>query len=286
LFNPTVHELVAAARERLREAGVYSADLDARLLAQFVLDWTTEHIVVSGPAPAPDGFESRYGQLVARRAAREPLAYIVGHREFWGLSFAVSPAVLIPRPETELIVEEALALFPARNDRITVIDACTGCGCIAIALASERSHAQVVATDISMDSLDVARRNAETHRVAERIQFVETDLMNGIVGPVDLITCNPPYVATRSRPGLQPEVRDFEPDVALYGGDDGLGILSRVMVEAAQRLRIGGYLLCEFGYGQDIEIEALIDQTAGLTFLEFKRDLQGIARTAVIKRTP
>jgi release factor glutamine methyltransferase len=280
----SVNHFVAEARARLREAGIQSADLDARLLAQFVLGWTAEQLLIAAGDPAPPDFAAKYDALVARRAAREPLAYITGAREFWGLPFRVSPAVLIPRPETELIVEATLALFPERGAPLSIADACTGSGCVAIAIAHERPLARIVATDISPDALAVARQNAADLQVADRVRFAQADLLDGVDGPFDLITCNPPYVLRRSRSGLQPEVRDHEPAIALFGGDDGLDVLRRVAAQSAARLKPGGYLICEFGYGQEIEIEALIAATPGLALVELRRDLQGIARIVVVRR--
>ncbi len=282
----TIQTSVTAARHLLREAGLSAseADLDARLLAQHVLGWETPRFLTSRDDPAPDGFAARYDPLVARRAAREPLPYITGERDFWDMTFEVSPAVLIPRPETELIVEAALELFPSTTDPLVFVDACTGSGIVAIALARERPNARVIATDISADALAVARRNGERLGVGARVEFVCGDLLDPIVGPVDLITCNPPYVAEVSRPGLQPEVRDYEPSVALYGGRDGLHLVARTVAEAAPRLRAGGYLIFEFGFGQDVEIEALVNDHPDLELRGLRRDLQGIARTAVARK--
>jgi release factor glutamine methyltransferase len=284
LSNIQTH--VAEARRRLRDAGIPSAeaDLDARLLAELALGWTTERLFTSGNEADPSGFADRYQCLVSRRAAREPLAYIVGRREFWGLSFEITPDVLIPRPETELIVEAALDVFPRADDQLAIVDVCTGCGCIAIALADERPAARVVATDVSARALDVARRNAAILGVDARVTFQQADLLDGQVGPFDLIVANPPYVRDRDRPGLQPEVRNHEPSVALFGGDDGLGIVRRLVQQAVTRLSVGGYLIFEFGFGQDASIETLIADTSDLTLIGLRRDLQGIARTAVAER--
>jgi release factor glutamine methyltransferase len=275
---------VAEARVRLRDAGIGSADLDARLLAEFVLGWNDERFLISGRDEAPGGFPETFDALVTRRASREPLPYIVGRREFWGLPLIVTPDVLIPRPETEFLVEAALELFPNRDEPVAIADACTGSGCVAVALATERPAASIVATDISEPALVVARQNAALNDVASRIRFVRTDLLDGIEGPFDLITCNPPYVAERSRLGLQPEVRDHEPAVALYGGADGFSLVTRFVAEARHLVRAGGALLFEFGYGQDEEVEHLIASFADLTLLELRRDLLGIARTAVVRR--
>jgi release factor glutamine methyltransferase len=201
------------------------------------------------------------------------------------LPFEVSPAVLIPRSETELIVELVLELFPQVNGIVAVADLCTGSGNVAVAIATERPAARIVATDISRVALDVARQNARRLGVAGRIDFRCTDLLDGLQGPFDVITCNPPYVAERDKPGLQPEVRDHEPDVALFGGSDGFHLVERLVKTAAGYLRPGGHLLFEFGLGQDDRVEALVADTAGLRLVELRRDLQGIARTAVAERS-
>ena len=280
----TIHACVTDARQLLRRAGLSQAeaDLDARLLAQHVLGWDAARFLASSREPEPDGFAARFDRLVARRAAREPLPYITGRRDFWDMTFEVSPAVLIPRPETELIVEAALELFPPASAPMTFVDTCTGSGIIAIALARERPAARVVASDISWDAIRIAQRNAS--RLESSVRFVCADLLSAIAGPVDLITCNPPYVAEASRRGLQPEVRDYEPPIALFGGRDGLDIVSRLTELAPARLRSGGYLIFEFGCGQDVEIEALVNRQRDLELIGFRRDLQGIARTAIARR--
>ena len=282
----TIHQHVADARGRFREAGLSTrgAELDARLLAQFVLGWTAERFIASRGEPEPPDFASRYAALVERRVGREPLAYIVGRQEFWGLSFEVSPAVLIPRHETELIVEAALELFPGPDCRLDAVDVGTGSGCVAVALAGERPAARITATDISAAALEVARHNAARHGVGDHIAFHCGDLLDGLEGPFDLIAGNPPYVAERDKRGLQPEVRDHEPDVALFGGDDGFHLVERLVRSAASYLRPGGYLLCEFGLGQDDQVESLVANTGHLRLVELRRDLQGIARTAVVQR--
>jgi release factor glutamine methyltransferase len=282
----SIHLQVAAARQRLREAGIaqIESELDARLLAQHVLGWTTERFFTDAHGTEPEGFMPEYETLVARRATREPLAYIVGVREFWGLELEVSPDVLIPRPATELIVEVMLELFRDRTQPLSVADVCTGCGCVAVAIAHERPAATIVASDISREALAVARRNALRHGVADRITFTHGDLLDRVEGTFDAIVANPPYVVDRARPALQPEVRDHEPAVALYGGAEGLDLVTRLVGQAPGRLRSGGYLVFEFGLGQDVEIEELLTRSPELTLVELRRDLQGIARTAVAQR--
>ncbi len=282
----TIHTRVAAARRRFREAGIPldEADLDARLLAEHLLGWDAARFFTSADGPEPDDFAAAYESLVARRAGREPLAYLTSRQAFWDLVFEVSPAVLIPRPESELIVEAALELFPAATGALTIVDVGTGSGCLAVALARERPAARAIATDTSDAALDLARRNAARHGVADRIQFVRGDLIDPVATPVDLIVCNPPYVAEGDRPGLQPEVRDHEPAIALFGGLDGLAIVRRLIEQAPRRLTRGGVLIFEFGFGPADRVTELISHTPGLTMLGVRPDLQGIPRAAIAKR--
>jgi release factor glutamine methyltransferase len=284
---PTIHQRVAIARQVLRDAGIgaVEADLSARVLAEHVLGWNATQYLMSAHQSEPARFAEQYHRLVARRVAREPAAYITGQREFWGLSFEVSPAVLIPRPETELIVEATLEQFADWTRPLAVADACTGSGCLAVAIAAEFPQATVVATDISQTALDVARRNSQRHRVDDRVHFIRTNVLDGVDGTFDLIVGNPPYVRTVDRPALQPEVRDFEPPVALYGGETGMEIVATLVDQAFSRLRLQGYLMFEFGFGQDVAVEELLEKTKGLTLIGLRRDLQGIARTAIARRT-
>jgi release factor glutamine methyltransferase len=282
----SIHLHVSAARQRLRDAGITptESDLDARLLAQHVLGWSTERFLADAREPVPDGFTPQYDALVDRRATREPLAYIVGVREFWGLELEVTRDVLIPRPATELIVESIQELFPDRSVPLSIADVCTGCGCVAVAIAHERPTATVRGTDISRPALEVARRNAARHGVADRVTFKHRDLLEGATGTFDAIVANPPYVIDRARPALQPEVRDHEPPVALFGGVDGLTLVTRLVAAAPAHLRAGGYLIFEFGLGQDVEVEDLIAGSPALELIGLRRDLQGIARTAIAQR--
>jgi release factor glutamine methyltransferase len=277
---------VAAARQQLRNTGLAAdvADLDARLIAQHVLGWTTERFLTDMHSIAPEGFKAAYDRLIGRRGAREPLAYIVGHREFWGLDIRVTPAVLVPRPETELLVEAALEWLSDLAAPATLADACTGSGCIAIALACERPAARIVATDFSAAALTVARGNAVRHGVANRVRLVRTDLLGGIAGPFDAIVANPPYVPYCDRPALQSEVADHEPSLAIFGGDDGMAVIHRLVPQAPARIRRGGRLIFEFGLGQDDAVAELIEGTAGLTLVDRRCDLQGIPRVAIAQR--
>jgi release factor glutamine methyltransferase len=220
--------------------------------------------------------------MVQRRAAREPIAYIVGHQEFWALDFGVSPAVLIPRPETELVVESALALIA--DGAVELADVCTGSGCIAVAIACDRALVRVTATDLSEAALEVAHRNAVRHQVAHRVTFRQADLLAGLDGIFDVIAANPPYVPEADRASLQPEVRDHEPAVALFAGPDGLQTIRRLVGGAPDRLRPGGTLIFEFGFGQAEAVAELISATARLKMIELRPDLQGIPRVALARR--
>ena len=275
------------ASQRLRTAGIppAEADFDARLLAREVLGWdAATYLTSSGEIPGAD-FNERYEALVSRREAREPIAYILGRQEFWGRVFEVTPAVLIPRPETELIVETALDLFPERQAALRMADVGTGSGCLAVTLATEFSQASVIATDTSSAALAVAHQNARRFGVADRIAFVEADVVGqpAVHRHFDLIVSNPPYVRDTDRQTLQIEVIRHEPGTALFGGPDGLAIVRRIVRDAARLLKPSGLLLVEFGLGQADQMEGLISATPGLTMVALKRDLQGIPRTAVAR---
>jgi release factor glutamine methyltransferase len=280
----TIHEQIASARQRLRAAGIPSdeATLDARLLAQHVLGWDAAALLCSGQTPAPDQFGDRYQSVLDRRVTREPLAYITGTKDFWHLTIGVSRAVLIPRPETELLVEAALGRLPA-GGRADIADVCTGSGCIAVALATERRESRIVATDISEHALRVAQGNIRRHGVGDRIDLLRADLLSGVTAQFDLIVSNPPYVPLGDRAGLQPEVRNFEPSLALFAGGDGLDLFEGLIGHAALRLKPGGFLMFEFGTGQEPAVSALISESPRLTMVAIKSDLQGIPRVAIAK---
>lgn len=281
-----INAFVADARRRLRAAGIVpeEAAADARLLAQHILAWDTARLLTHGDQPATPEFAKAYDVLVARRVAREPLAYITGSKEFWNLPIEVTPAVLIPRPETELLVETATEHFDHAQS-LRILDVCTGSGCVAVALAREFPRASMTASDLSEEALAVAGRNVLRHGVAARVRLVHADLLAGLPGPFDLITANPPYIPAVDAATLQPEVREFEPASALFSGHDGLQIVRRLVKDAAASLAHEGLLIFEFGAGQADDIDALIAATPGLHLLEVKHDLQDIPRAAVVQKT-
>jgi release factor glutamine methyltransferase len=276
----SVHERIAAARAVLVRAGLPpdEAALDAEVLARHALGWDRAALLVRGREGLPAGFADAYAALVDRRAAREPVALITGHREFWGLDFFVTPDVLVPRPETELIVERAIARGRARAAR-WILDVGTGSGCLAVALAAELPGARVVATDLSAAALSVAAVNRRRHRLEDRLHLVRADGVDAMRGPFDLVVSNPPYVALGS--GLPPEVERHEPHAALYAGRDGLDVLRPLIRSVASRLAPGGQFIVEFGFGQRDRVERLA-QDAGWSRVTMVDDLQGIPRVAVL----
>ena len=281
---PTPFDRIAEARARLVDAGIPANDaaFDAEVLARHALDWDRATLFTRGREPAPGGFDERFEAAVARRLQREPVALIVGRREFRGHEFEVSPDVLVPRPETELVVDEAVAFARTHACR-SVIDVGTGSGCIAIATAAALPDARVLAIDRSDAALEVARRNASRLGVRDRVSFLRANVLAGVDVVADLILSNPPYIPVRDAATLPPEVVKFEPHAALFGGEDGLGIIRRLLVEAIERLAPGGWLVIEFGLGQEPDVRAAAE-TAGWTIVHVRADLQGIPRTIVLTR--
>ena len=304
----TVLDEVRAAHRRLVTAGVGPdhAASDAEVLARHALGWDRATYLSRRREPPPERFAADYRALVGRRAGREPVSAITGRREFWGLTFEVGPAVLTPRPETELIVEWSLRLVGARRGAaLRVVDVGTGSGCLAVALAHELPAARVVGTDLSPAAIAVARRNARALGVAERVRWVVTSLLDGFrVAPPtgrrggdgagagapagrgwDLIVANLPYVPSAATRVLSPEVRDHEPWLALDGGRDGLEPLRALLVAAPAHLAAGGCLVAEFGAGQEETVRALVASAPALTLIDVAGDLAGIPRVAAIRRS-
>ena len=283
----TLAERVAEAARHLAGAGIDARDaaFDAEVLARWALGWDRATYLARWREPAPPGFEDRFGPLVARRRGREPVARITGRREFWGLDFEITPAVLVPRPESELLVETALARLGDRAARWAVADVGTGSGCLAVALARELPRARVTATDIGPEALAAARRNAARHGAEDRVAFHRADLLDGLPGPYDLIVSNPPYVPDAVIDTLTPEVSRHEPAAALRGGPDGLTTVRRLVAAAADRLRPGGWLVLEIGAGQSGDA-AVIARRAGMRVIDVRPDLQGIPRAVVMQPDP
>lgn len=283
----TVLEHVGTATDALVEAGLApeAAAIDAEVLARHVLGWDRTSFVCNRRQVPPPSFAASYRAVLARRARREPVSLIVGHREFWGLDFEVERSVLTPRPETELLVEESLRVV-REGGRSTplVVDVGTGSGCVAVALARELPEARVVATDISAHALQVARRNAARNGVGDRIDWVQCPYLDGVTGAPGLIVANPPYITDQEAEALPPEVRDYEPPSALMGGDDGLDVIRPLVSVAAHRLPPGGYLVMEFGAGQLAPVRRCVRAQPGLSVARVRHDLQRIPRAIVARR--
>jgi release factor glutamine methyltransferase len=287
----SIAALVHAATGRLAAAGIpaLEAQLDAELLARVALGgWDRATFIVRSPEPAPPRFAEAFEPLVARRLGREPMAYITGRCEFWGFDVEVTPDVLIPRPESELIVEFATRLFAGGPPPGLIVDVGTGSGCLAIALAREFPGARVLATDVSPAAIEVGRRNARRQGVDGRIDFSVSSLTGGAAGAA-LVVSNPPYVAEADRASLQPEVRDHEPPGALFAGPDGLDVIRELAGAAWTALAPGGWLVFEFGFGQDAAVRDLLaagPRSASWAEWRIHRDLQGIPRTAAAHKAP
>ncbi len=283
---PTIHQALQWARERLERAHVEEPWRTAGTLLAHILQKDFLYVLTRPQEVIAEPMWERFRQSVERRARGEPLQYITGHQEFFGLDFWVTPDVLIPRPETELIVEAALERTTA-SDRL-IVDVGTGSGCLAVTLAVHLPHVRVLALDISPAALAVARRNAERHGVRERIEFLVSDLFSALEErtppPVaDVIVSNPPYISESEFPRLPREVRDYEPRRALVAGREASCIQRRLLAQSPKFLKPGGYLICEMGYGQYPSLREQIDPRTWRV-LEVKRDLQGIERTLVLQR--
>ncbi len=273
---------VARGAARLRDTGAAADDaaIDAGVVARHLLGWSLTDWLTHNKTPATPEFLEAFDALIARRMNREPVAYLIGRREFYGREFRVTPGVLIPRPETEGLVDEALRHIPD-GIPMRVLDIGAGSGCVAITLSLERPRLDVTSTDLADDALAVARRNNTD--LGANVTFVRADLFPEADAPWDLIVSNPPYVPGRDRDSLMPDVRDHEPALALFGGDDGLNVVRRLVTDAGPRLRAGGVLCLEVGAGQQTAVTALL-HAAGFTQVAWRNDLQGIPRIVSARR--
>ena len=277
--------MLEAAATSLAAAGIGSAHLDAQLLLAAAAH-VDRAALLSGSVNLSPETLAQFRALMARRAAREPVAYILGRREFYSLEFEVNREVLIPRPHTETVVDVALE-FITEHPRARVLDIGTGPGAIAVAVAVNAPQVSVVATDIWPPALALARRNAISHNVAERIGFVATDLFERLdagpaLGKFDLVISNPPYIADDQIPLLEAEVRNFEPQVALRGGSDGLDFFRRIAACVKSHLERGSLLVLEVGARQDSAVAAIL-AAAGMRPAGMIKDLDGIARVVTAR---
>ncbi len=284
-----LRQILNAAVERLTAAGVLSPRMNAELLIMFTLACDRAYLYAHPERELTSNETQRYDEALARRATGVPAQYITGHQEFWGLDLVVSPAVLIPRPETEHVVETLLELAkadgrgrPSPHDP-RIVDVGTGSGAIALALARELPSAEIHATDISPEALEVARTNTARHDLTSRIKFHRADLLDGLPhGEFDFVVSNPPYVGESEEDSVQLEVRKFEPRHAVFAGPTGLEVIERLIPQAQTILRHGGWLVLEISGTIADQVRRLL---SAWDEFAIRNDLQGIARVAIARKS-
>ncbi len=280
----TLHDLATEIAARLTAAGIERARSEAWLLLAAVTGRVRAALIAGEQNTLSAAQGARLDALVRRRIAREPVAYLLGDKEFWSLRFEVDPAVLIPRPESETVVEAVLARLPDRKRALRLLDLGVGSGCLLLALLSELPRATGLGVDDSAAALVIAGRNAERLGLAARAHFRPGHWGEGLAGAFDVVVSNPPYVAEGDWDGLQPEIRDFEPKAALVAGPDGLAAYRALAPDCARLLAPGGLCALEIGFGQAEAVAALL-AAQGLTMIARARDLAGIER-CVLARHP
>ena len=286
MSNATIAQVLVEATQLLRGASIVEARRDAATLLANLIGRDSTYLIAHAENELTAMDLDRYRDFVDRRASGEPVQYIVGHQEFFNLDFTITRDVLIPRPDTELLVETAIKLVPQDEEK-TICDVGTGSGCIAISILHERRNARGIALDISPGALRVAAGNAARHGLRDRLQFAASDCFAALApshANFDLITSNPPYVAEEAFASLQREVREHEPRVALTSGDDGLSMVRRLLTDAFDFLAPEGNLLIEIGFGQHQAVNEMIDRNVW-TLLEIHNDLQGIPRTVSLRKS-
>jgi release factor glutamine methyltransferase len=280
----TLKQAVDSAYELFLKNDVPSPRLNAELLMMFVLGCDRAHLFAHPERRLTGEEDSRYQEVIQERARGCPTQYITGHQEFWGLDLIVSPAVLIPRPETEHVVETVLELMKMYRlgGRLRIIDVGTGSGCIALALAGELPFAEIHACDISKDALEVAQINAARFGLERRIEFRHSDLLSAYRGEqFDFVVSNPPYVGESEADKVQKQVRDFEPRTAVFCGWEGMDIYKRLIPQAHVALRPGGWLAMEIGFSTEEKVKALF---TGWSEVQTTADLQGIPRVVAARK--
>ena len=273
-----IRDLLKYGQEMLEAKGKDGASFDSRALLSFVMDIPFRDVPLRLDSEVTEEQEERFRGLLMRRLAGEPLQYITGEQEFMGLSFHVDPRVLIPRLDTEILAEEALGYIG--GSPCSVLDLCTGSGAIGLSIVKLADGAQVTLTDVSCDALEVARLNAKKLGVEDKVTFVRSDLFEAVDGSFDLIVSNPPYVRSDVIPGLDAEVKDHEPILALDGGAYGLDIYMKIVEKAADHLNENGCLMMEIGFDQADDIKRLISEEGRFGEVRVIQDLAGLDRVA------
>ncbi len=287
----TIQDALAMAVEYLAQNRESDKKLDAQTLLMHVLGCDRTH-VIAHPERQLTALELEdYEDIVVKRARGVPLQYITGHQEFWGLDFLVTPAVLIPRPQTEHVVEATLEIVREhyanrRDGELQLLDVGTGAGTIALALAHTLPQARVLATEISEPALDVARKNSERLGLTDHVSFQQADLLTGVaLDSIDIVAGNPPYIGRKETLGVQRQVREHEPDVALFGGESGMEVFERLLPQMHFVLKEHGWFALEMGYTQEEPMRKLIASDGRWVQMRIVPDLQGIPRVAVARKT-
>lgn len=288
--NWTIQKLLNWVTEYLKEKGVDSARLSAELLLSHVLGLKRIELYTHFNQVVEQQLLDQLRELVKRAGQHEPVAYLVGKTEFYSLDLEVSADCMIPRPETELLVQRAVEFLRTRPGRQLVCDLCTGCGCIAVAIAKNFGDCEIVATDISAAALNVATGNAARYEVADRIRLLQGDLFEPLVPYLDverfdLIVCNPPYVSAGEYEMLDRNVKSYEPKLALFGGEDGLDTYRRITERVEQFLKSDGVLMLEVGYSQGPVVKDLLEQTGTFKQVEIEKDYNKIDRLVIADRS-
>ena len=276
-----LHEAISVLGER----GSPTPRLDAEVLLAACLQIDRLHFFTHAEREVDAAAAQVFAGWIQRRIKGEPVSYIIGMKEFWSLPFRVTPSVLIPRPETEVLVEEALAVIPARPERACrVLDVGTGSGAIAIALATERKEIQVTATDLSREALAVAKDNADWNGVKDRIAFLQGDLFAAVTGPFDLIVSNPPYISRSDFDLLPPGIRNYEPVWSLLAGADGTEVHRKLIDGGLAFLKSGGWLLMEMGEDQGANLRTYLNEQGGYDTVGIRNDYGGAERVIKARR--
>jgi release factor glutamine methyltransferase len=278
----TVEALLREGAAALTEAGIENPRAEARLLLEATTGRSRAHLMAAPAEPVPATEAQDFRTLIGRRAAREPMAYILGRAEFWSLTFTVGSGILVPRPDTETLVEAALRAFPDRTRPLRLLDIGVGSGCLLLTLLHLFPNARGIGTDVSETALACTRRNAEQLGVGQRLELRETAWAQGVDGPFDLVVSNPPYIPADEIAGLHPEVARFEPRGALDGGVDGLDAYRAILADLPRLLAPEGTALLEIGKGQDGPLAPMI-RAAGFT-LTTHADLASIIRCLELRR--
>lgn len=277
---PNILEILTSAKSTLKAAGVDSAFLDAELLMAHILGKTREFVVGRPEYELSENEEKSFAELLPRRQEREPLAKIIGKKEFWGREFLVNGSTLDPRPDSEALIEAVCELFPNHDEALKIIDLGTGSGCLLLTILAEYPQSLGIGVDIADTTLDVAKRNAEKLGLAKRCDFILNDWAEGLNGKFDLIISNPPYIKNSDIHNLAREVSGYEPRLALEGGGDGLECYKVLFPQIKTLLNKNGKIVFEFGKGQEMDVKEILEQS-GMRFVSFKSDLSGAPRCII-----